>query len=72
MTNSDKINDIMERLHYICEELDNLCAQMSREEFVIERERADRLAHDLRGAAAIEHYNDYMRRYNMTHLIIEP
>lgn len=51
--------------------MEELGKTMRREEQVYKAELADRLAKGLQGDAAIEHYNEWMEKAGMKHLMVK-
>jgi hypothetical protein len=60
-----------DRLKKILDGLDEIGNQMQREEEVWRQELEERQRLHLHGADAIKHYNEWMVRHNMKHLIVE-
>lgn len=65
------MDKLLSRLKKISDGMKNLGNTMRREEQVYEAELADRLAKGLQGDAAIRHYNEWMQRYHMEHLMVK-
>lgn len=65
------MDKLLSRLKKISDGMENLGNTMRREEQVYETELADRLAKGLQGDAAIRHYNEWMQRYHMEHLMVK-
>lgn len=70
---NDRLSDIINRLESLENKIDRLrhliCAARE-EQLAIARELEERRARGLTGTAAIEHHNEWMRRYGLYHLII--
>lgn len=64
------MSECLENLMAIESKLDTMGKQMRREEAVYRKERADRQRKGLTGDAAIAHYNEWMQRYGMEHLMV--
>ena len=64
----DKILSTLRRISDGMEELGNT---MRREEHVYKAELADRLEKGLQGDAAIGHYNEWMEKAGMKHLMVK-
>ena len=65
------MSECLEKLMAIESKLDTMGKQMRREEAVYRKERADRQRKGLTGDAAIAHYNEWMQRYGMEHLMVK-
>ncbi len=61
----------LKKLQSIEEKMQNIGDTIRREGAVYEAELADRLAKGLMGADAIKHYNDWMQRNGMEHLMVK-
>lgn len=68
---SRDLKGIIEQVKDIARSLDKLSENMKAEARVYGEELAERQRLGLKGEAAVNHYNDYMRRHNMEHLCIE-
>ena len=64
----DKTLSTLRQISNSMEELGNT---MRREEQVYKAELADRLAKGLQGDAAIRHYNEWMEKAGMKHLMVK-
>ena len=64
------MSEFLENLMAIESKLDTMGKQMRREEAVYRKERADRQRKGLTGDAAIAHYNEWMQRHGMEHLMV--
>ena len=62
--------DTLDRLMSIEQQVIDIGKQMQQETKVCGMELQERLRLGLEGKAAIEHYNAWMKRYHMEHLII--
>lgn len=62
--------DTLDRLMSIEQQVIDIGKQMQLETKVCGMELQERLRLGLEGKAAIEHYNAWMKRYHMEHLII--
>ena len=62
--------DTLDRLMSIEQQVIDIGKQMQPETKVCGMELQERLRLGLEGKAAIEHYNAWMKRYHMEHLII--
>ena len=62
--------DTLDRLMSIVQQVIDIGKQMQLETKVCGMELQERLRLGLEGKAAIEHYNAWMKRYHMEHLII--
>lgn len=60
----------MKKLEDIAEKLDTINTQIYDEERVWAEELAARKRKGLTGDAAIKHYNEWMERHGMSHLIV--
>ena len=60
----------MKKLEDIAEKLDTINTQINDEERVWAEELAARKRKGLTGDAAIKHYNEWMERHGMSHLIV--
>ena len=65
------IGDIRERLIVIEQTCRSMGMQMRKEAAVARQELADRQRKGLTGDAAIAHYNEWMQRYGMEHLMVK-
>ena len=65
-----KVGDILENLVVIETKGRSIGMQMRREASVARQELDDRLRKGLTGDAAIAHYNEWMQRYGMEHLMV--
>lgn len=65
------IGDIRERLIVIEQTVRSMGMQMRKEVAVVRQELADRQRKGLTGDAAIAHYNEWMQRYGMEHLMVK-
>ena len=61
---------ILKNLKDILKQLNDLNAQMNKEAKVFAAEQRERERLGLTGDAAIEHYNEWMKRYGMEHLMV--
>lgn len=64
------IDDFRERLIVIEQTCRSMSMQMRKEVAVVRQELADRQRKGLAGDAAIAHYNEWMQRYGMEHLMV--
>lgn len=62
---------LLSTLRQISDSMEELGKTMRREEQVYKAELADRLAKGLQGDAAIEHYNEWMEKTGMKHLMVK-
>ena len=62
--------EILENLIVIEAQGRSMCMQMRKEAAVARQELADRQRKGLTGDAAIAHYNEWMQRYGMEHLMV--
>ncbi len=63
-------SEILENLIAIEAKARSMGMQMRKEATVARRELADRQRKGLTGDAAIAHYNEWMQRYGMEHLMV--
>ena len=63
--------NILAELNEIQRRLDTLRSQIYNEHVIMQQELEERLELGLTGNDAIEHFNNWMKRYDMNHLIIE-
>lgn len=61
----------LKELQSIESKMQSIGDTIRREGSVYEAELADRLAKGLQGEAAINHYNDWMQRNGMEHLMVK-
>lgn len=61
----------LSKLKSIDKQMKDLNSTMNRENRVFQMELEDRLRQGLTGEAAINHYNEWMARYGMNHLIVK-
>ncbi len=64
------MNTTLSALQQISESMEELGNTMRREEMVCKEELADRLAKGIQGDAAIAHYNEWMEKAGLKHLIV--
>ena len=64
-------NDLLTKLMVIETKGRSMGMQMRREAVVARQELADRQHKGLTGDAAIAHYNEWMHRYGMDHLMVK-
>ena len=62
--------EVLKELKGIAKKLEDLNVQMNYEAKVYAAEREERERLGLTGDAAIEHYNEWMKRHGMEHLIV--
>ena len=62
---------ILDTLKRIEQDAFNMGKIIREEERVTRQELEERLRLDLHGDAAIRHYNDWMKRHNMEHLMVK-
>jgi len=65
------MDKLLSTLRQISDSMEELGKTMRREEQVYKAELADRLAKGLQGDAAIEHYNEWMEKAGMKHLMVK-
>lgn len=65
------MDKLLSALRQISDGMEELGNTMRREEQVYKAELADRLAKGLQGDAAIGHYNEWMEKAGMTHLMVK-
>lgn len=65
------MDKLLSTLRQISDSMEELGKTMRREEQVYKAELADRLAKGLQGDAAIEHYNEWMEKAEMKHLMVK-
>ncbi|WP_315515318.1 hypothetical protein [Prevotella histicola] len=65
------MDKLLSALRQISDGMEELGNTMLREEQVYKAELADRLAKGLQGDAAIGHYNEWMEKAGMTHLMVK-
>lgn len=63
--------DLLNALLRINEKVENLGTSLGFETLVSKLELEDRLRLNLKGEDAISHYNEWMLKYNLPHLIID-
>lgn len=63
--------DLLNALLRINEKVENLGTSLGFETLVSKLELEDRLRLNLKGEDAISHYNEWMLKYNLSHLIID-
>ena len=61
---------ILKNLKYILKQLNDLNAQMNKEAKVFAAEQEERERLGLTGDAAVEHYNEWMKRHGMERLMV--
>lgn len=71
MRDQDHVNRQMEKLMAIEAEAVAMGMQIRNEAAVARQELADRQRKGLTGDAAITHYNEWMQRYGMEHLMVK-
>lgn len=71
MRDQDHVNRQMEKLMAIEAEAVAMGMQIRNEAAVARQELADRQRKGLTGDAAVAHYNEWMQRYGMEHLIVK-
>ena len=64
------MNDVLKPLADILAASERLNKQMNEEARVYRRELEERTRLGLTGDAAVQHYNDFMLRFGMGHLVI--
>lgn len=69
--NQLQLEQICDELQGISARLDAINFRMFRESQVIEAELNERRAKGISGREAIIHYNDYMRKHGLLHLIVK-
>lgn len=65
------MDKLLTELQQVAKNMDELGSTMRREEQVYKAELADRLAKGLQGDAAIGHYNEWMEKAGMRHLMVK-
>lgn len=65
------MDKLLSALRQISDGMEELGNTMLREEQVYKAELANRLAKGLQGDAAIGHYNEWMEKAGMTHLMVK-
>ena len=65
------MEDLLERMIVIEQTGRSMGSQMRNEAAVARQELADRQRKGLTGDAAIAHYNEWMQRYGMEHLMVK-
>lgn len=65
------MEDLLERMIVIEQTGRSMGSQMRKEAAVARQELADRQRKGLTGDAAIAHYNEWMQRYGMEHLMVK-
>lgn len=65
------MDKLLSALRQISDGMEKLGNTMLREEQAYKAELADRLAKGLQGDAAIGHYNEWMEKAGMTHLMVK-
>lgn len=65
------MDKLLSALRQISDGMEELGNTMLREEQAYKAELADRLAKRLQGDAAIGHYNEWMEKAGMTHLMVK-
>lgn len=65
------MSEVLSALRQISDNMEELGNSMRREEQVHKAELADRLAKGLQGDAAIGHYNEWMEKAGMKHLMVK-
>ena len=65
------MDKLLSALRQISDGMEELGNTMLREEQAYKAELADRLAKGLQGDAAIGHYNEWMEKAGMSHLIVK-
>lgn len=63
------MDKLLTELQQVAKNMEELGNSMRREEQVYKAELADRLAKGLQGDAAIGHYNEWMEKAGMRHLV---
>jgi len=71
MRDQDHVNRQMEKLMAIEAEAVAMGMQIRNEAAVARQELADRQRKGLTGDAAVAHYNEWMQRYGMEHLMVK-
>lgn len=69
--NQLQLEQICDELQGISARLDAINFRMFRESQVIEAELNERRAKGISGREAIIHYNDYMRKHGLLHLMVK-
>ena len=70
-TGSNSMKQSLGRLHQIESQMEAIGDNIRREGQVYQAELEERLRLGLQGAAAIRHYNEWMKRHNMSHLMVK-
>ena len=65
------MDKLLTELQQVAKNMDELGSTMHQEEQVYKDELADRLAKGLQGDAAIGHYNEWMGKAGMRHLMVK-
>lgn len=65
------MDKLLTELQQVAKNMDELGSTMHQEEQVYKAELADRLAKGLQGDAAIGHYNEWMEKAGMRHLMVK-
>lgn len=65
------MSNVLSTLRQISDSMEEIGDSLRREEQVYKDELADRLAKGLQGDAAIGHYNEWMRKAGMKHLMVK-
>lgn len=65
------MDKLLTELQQIAKNMDELGSTMHQEEQVFKAELLDRLAKGLDGDAAIKHYNEWMEKAGMRHLMVK-
>ena len=65
------MDKLLTDLQQVAKNMDELGSTMHQEEQVYKAELADRLAKGLQGDAAIGHYNEWMEKAGMRHLMVK-
>lgn len=65
------MDKLLTELQQVAKNMEELGNSMRREEQVYKAELADRLAKGLQGDAAIGHYNEWMEKAGMRHLMVK-
>lgn len=65
------MDKLLTELQQVAKNMDELGSTMHQEEKVFKAELLDRLAKGLDGDAAIKHYNEWMKKAGMRHLMVK-
>ena len=70
-TGSKDMKQTVERLHKIENQMETIGENIRKEEQVYRAELEERQRLGLHGEAAIKHYNEWMKKYGMEHLMVK-